>query len=70
MVFFAIGREDMFYLIFLVPLLQKPGINNDGQVVGDYRDSSGRFHVFFGMMACSSQLMCRSLGPRGLHSEE
>ena len=29
-------------------LTEAIGFNNDGQVVGDYRDSSGRFHVFLG----------------------
>jgi probable HAF family extracellular repeat protein len=28
-------------------LTEAVGINDDGQVVGDYRDSSGRFHGFF-----------------------
>jgi probable HAF family extracellular repeat protein len=28
-------------------LTEATGINDDGQVVGDYRDSSGRFHGFF-----------------------
>src|SRR5262245_3506544 len=28
-------------------LTEATGINNDGQVVGDYRDSSGKFHGFF-----------------------
>src|SRR5690242_16246364 len=28
-------------------LTEATGINDDGQVVGDYRDSSGKFHGFF-----------------------
>jgi len=38
-------------------LTEAVGINDDGQVVGDYRDSAGKFHGFFWMRACFSRLM-------------
>ena len=54
---FASGRNHGFfrnkkgtYTLLDFPranLTEAVGINDDGQVVGDYRDSAGRFHGFF-----------------------
>jgi probable HAF family extracellular repeat protein len=48
MAFFAIKKGTYTLLDFpRANLTEAIGINDDGQVVGDYRDSSGRFHGFF-----------------------
>jgi hypothetical protein len=57
-------HRDSKYTLLDFPganLTEASGINDDDQVVGDYRDSSG-FHGFFGMLAFFSQSMCRSPG--------